>query len=105
MDPKYAQGLRPGSVAVLAEGMEPEAYGLAAAVLVQRPRLAMAGLTRAFDPGPDIAPGIHPTAVIDDSAELGEGAAIAVAMIPFLLAAILFSFFGLQRRKWQQGND
>jgi multiple sugar transport system permease protein len=37
--------------------------------------------------------------------QLGEGAAIAVAMIPFLLAAILFSFFGLQRRKWQQGGD
>ena len=36
--------------------------------------------------------------------QLGEGAAIAVAMIPFLLAAILFSFFGLQRRKWQQGG-
>jgi multiple sugar transport system permease protein len=36
--------------------------------------------------------------------QLGEGAAIAVAMVPFLLAAILFSFFGLQRRKWQQGG-
>jgi len=24
-------------------------------------------------------------------------------MIPFLLAAILFSYFGLQRRAWQQG--
>lgn len=35
---------------------------------------------------------------------LGEGAAIATAMIPFLLAAILFSWFGLQRRKWQQGE-
>jgi multiple sugar transport system permease protein len=35
---------------------------------------------------------------------LGEGAAIATAMIPFLLAAILFSYFGLQRRKWQQGS-
>jgi multiple sugar transport system permease protein len=35
---------------------------------------------------------------------LGEGAAIAVAMIPFLLSAILFSYFGLQRRKWQQGG-
>ena len=33
--------------------------------------------------------------------QLGEGAAIANAMIPFLLAAILFSYFGLQRRKWQ----
>lgn len=37
--------------------------------------------------------------------QLGEGAAIAVAMIPFLLAAVLFSFFGLQRRKWQQGGQ
>jgi multiple sugar transport system permease protein len=35
---------------------------------------------------------------------LGEGAAVATAMIPFLLAAILFSYFGLQRRKWQQGG-
>jgi len=35
---------------------------------------------------------------------LGEGAAIATAMIPFLLGAILFSYFGLQRRKWQQGS-
>ncbi len=37
--------------------------------------------------------------------QLGEGAAIAVAMIPFLLAAIMFSYFGLQRRRWQQGSD
>lgn len=37
--------------------------------------------------------------------QLGEGAAIAVAMIPFLLAAIMFSYFGLQRRRWQQGGS
>jgi len=37
--------------------------------------------------------------------QLGEGAAIATAMIPFLLAAIMISWFGLQRRKWQQGAD
>lgn len=36
--------------------------------------------------------------------QLGEGAAIAVAMVPFLLSAILFSYFGLQRRRWQQGG-
>ena len=35
---------------------------------------------------------------------LGEGAALATAMVPFLLAAILFSYFGLQRRSWQQGG-
>src|SRR2546426_2300495 len=35
---------------------------------------------------------------------LGEGAALATAMVPFLLAAITFSYFGLQRRAWQQGG-
>ena len=35
---------------------------------------------------------------------LGEGAAISIAMVPFLLSAILFSYFGLQRRAWQQGG-
>ncbi len=38
-------------------------------------------------------------------AQLGEGAAIAVAMIPFLVFATLFSYFALGRRKWQQGSD
>ena len=36
---------------------------------------------------------------------LGEGAAIAIAMVPFLLACVMFSFFGLQRRAWQQGGN
>jgi multiple sugar transport system permease protein len=36
---------------------------------------------------------------------LGEGAALATLMVPFLLAAVLFSYFGLQRRAWQQGSD
>ena len=37
--------------------------------------------------------------------QLGEGAAISTAMIPFLLAVVLISWFGLQRRKWQQGES
>ncbi len=36
--------------------------------------------------------------------QLGEGAAIAVAMIPFLVASTMFSYFALSRRKWQQGE-
>ncbi|MBL8836351.1 MAG: sugar ABC transporter permease [Alphaproteobacteria bacterium] len=35
--------------------------------------------------------------------QMGEGAAISTAMIPFLLAAVLFTYFGMHRRKWQQG--
>jgi multiple sugar transport system permease protein len=37
--------------------------------------------------------------------QLGEGAAIAVSMIPFLVLATLFSYFALARRKWQQGES
>lgn len=76
MSPAYAERLVPGAVALIAEGMDPAALGLAGAVIVQRPRLAMAGLTRSLDRAADIAPGIHPTAVIDTSARIGEGAAI-----------------------------
>ncbi|MCQ0969755.1 UDP-3-O-(3-hydroxymyristoyl)glucosamine N-acyltransferase [Paracoccus sp. TK19116] len=83
MAPKYAEALKPGAVAILAEGMEPEAYDLRAAIIVPRPRLAMAGLSRAFDPGPAIAPGIHPTAIVDPSAIIAEGAAIG----PFVVIA------------------
>ncbi|WP_431311138.1 carbohydrate ABC transporter permease [Methylobacterium nigriterrae] len=38
------------------------------------------------------------------SGTLGEGAAIATAMVPFLLLAIGISWFGLQRRAWQAGE-
>ena len=33
---------------------------------------------------------------------LGEGAAIAALMLPFLIGAVLFSYFGLARRSWQK---
>jgi len=36
--------------------------------------------------------------------DLGQGAAISTAMIPFLIGATLLSYYGLQRRKWQQGG-
>ena len=39
------------------------------------------------------------------SNQLGEGAAIATAMVPFLLGAIMISWFGLQRRAWQHGGS
>ena len=38
-------------------------------------------------------------------AQLGEGAAIAVSMIPFLIFATWFSYYALGRRKWQQGSS
>jgi UDP-3-O-[3-hydroxymyristoyl] glucosamine N-acyltransferase len=78
MSPVYAPGLAQGQAraAVLWDGADWRALGLDGALIVPRPRFAMAHLTRHLDPGPAIAPGIHPTAVIDAGAEIGPGAAI-----------------------------
>ncbi|MFV0491430.1 MAG: UDP-3-O-(3-hydroxymyristoyl)glucosamine N-acyltransferase [Pseudorhodobacter sp.] len=78
MDPKYAPGLAKGNAraALIWPGADWQAQGLEAAIFAPRGRLAMAGLSRILDPGPAIAPGIHPMTVIDPSAEIGEGAAI-----------------------------
>ena len=78
MSPAYAEGLGQGRAraAVVWAGADWRALGLEAALVVPRPRYAMAGITRALDPGPDIAPGIHPSAVVDPTAGIGEGAAV-----------------------------
>ncbi|MDA7963218.1 UDP-3-O-(3-hydroxymyristoyl)glucosamine N-acyltransferase [Ruegeria sp.] len=78
MSPKYAEALAAGSAraAVLWEGADWQALGLEAAIFVGRPRMAMAGITAMLDRGQGIAPGIHPSAVIDPTAEIGEGASI-----------------------------
>lgn len=78
MQPRFAEGLSQGRAraAILWEGADWKALGLKAALFVPRPRYALAGITAALDPGPRIAPGIHPAAVIDPSAEIGAGAAI-----------------------------
>lgn len=78
MSPAYAEGLAEGQAraAVLWDGADWESYGLEGAIIVRRPRYAMSSLTRLMDPGPEIAPGIHPTAIIDPSARIGADAAI-----------------------------
>jgi UDP-3-O-[3-hydroxymyristoyl] glucosamine N-acyltransferase len=78
MDPRYGDGIAKGQAraAVVWPGADWRGMGLKAAIFAPRGRLAMAGLTRLMDPGPAIAPGVHPTAVVDPSAEIGAGAAI-----------------------------
>jgi UDP-3-O-[3-hydroxymyristoyl] glucosamine N-acyltransferase len=78
MAPAYAEGLARGRAvaALLWEGADWRSLGLRAAIFAPRPRLALAGLTAMLDPGPDLAPGIHPSAIVDPSARLGVGAAI-----------------------------
>ena len=78
MDPKYAPGLAQGRAraALLWPGADWREMGLKAAIFAPRGRLAMAGLSRILDAGPDIAPGVHPMSVIHPSAILGENASI-----------------------------
>jgi UDP-3-O-[3-hydroxymyristoyl] glucosamine N-acyltransferase len=78
MDPRHADGIAKGQAraAVVWPGADWKAMGLQAAIFAPRGRLAMAGLTRLMDPGPDIAPGVHPMAVVHPSAQIGAGAAI-----------------------------
>lgn len=83
MDPKYADGLSRGRAraAIVWDGADWQGLGLEAAIVVPRPRFAMSGLTRLMDSGPEIAPGIHPSAVIDQSARIAEGAAIGPLVV------------------------
>jgi UDP-3-O-[3-hydroxymyristoyl] glucosamine N-acyltransferase len=78
MDPRYADGIAKGQAraAVVWPGADWRTMGLKAAIFAPRGRLAMAGLTRLMDPGPDIAPGVHPMAIVHSSAQIGAGAAI-----------------------------
>ena len=78
MDPKYAPGLAAGKAraALLWPGADWRAMGLQAVVFAPRGRLAMAGLSRMLDAGPDIAPGVHPMAIVHPTAILGRNAAI-----------------------------
>lgn len=83
MEAKYAAGLAQGGAraAVLWDGADWRGLGLDAAIFVARPRYAMAGITRLFDPGPGIAAGVHPSAVIDATARIGRDAAIGAFVV------------------------
>ena len=78
MQPAFAADLAKGRAraAILWPGADWQALGLEAAILAPRARYVLAGVGRVFERAPEIAPGIHPSAVIDPSAEIGAGAAI-----------------------------
>ena len=77
-NPEYAEALSKGAAraAMLLADADWQAYGLQAAILVQRPRFAMSGLTRMMDPGQGFGPGIHASAIIDPAAELGSNVSV-----------------------------
>lgn len=83
--PKFAGQLRQSKAraAVVWEGADLSDLGLDGAIVAQRGRLAMAGLTQAMDDEPAFAgePVIHPSAIIDPSAQIGEGAQIGPLVV------------------------
>lgn len=78
MAPEFAKEIGQGGAraAILRTGTAWKDLGLEAAIIVAQPRFALALATKLFDPGPDVPGGIHPTAVIGNSAEIGEGTSI-----------------------------
>ncbi len=78
MKPDYAKAIPEGHAraAMLYPGADWLAYGLEAALIAPRPRYALSGLSALMDPGQGFAAGIHPSAVIDPSAEIGAGVSI-----------------------------
>lgn len=78
MSPKYAEDLGKGraEAAILWAGADWSALGVRGAVLPGRPRYAMSGLTAMLDRGQGFVAGIHPSAIIDPSAVLGEGVSV-----------------------------
>jgi UDP-3-O-[3-hydroxymyristoyl] glucosamine N-acyltransferase len=78
MSPKYAEAMAKGQAraALLWVGADWQSLGLAAAIFAPRPRMAMSGLTTMLDPGQGFATGIHPSAIIDSTAQLGADVSV-----------------------------
>lgn len=78
MSKEYASGLCQGAAlaAILWEGADWQNMGLKAALLAKRPRHALSGLTKMLDAGPKIPLGVHSSAQIDPTANIGNGACI-----------------------------
>lgn len=78
MSPKYAEALGAGSAqaAVVWPDADWQAMGLKAAIFAPRPRMAMAGVTAMMDAGQGEGQGVHPSAVVDPTARIGENVSI-----------------------------
>jgi UDP-3-O-[3-hydroxymyristoyl] glucosamine N-acyltransferase len=78
MDRRFAADLARGRAraAILWPEADWQALGLAAAIRAPRARYVLAGVGRVFERPPEIAPGIHPTAVVDQTATIGPDASV-----------------------------
>ena len=78
MDASLHDRLRnsPARAAVLLGDTDWKALGLEAAIYVEHARSALVSITGLFARPPELAPGVHPSAVVGPDVELGEGVAI-----------------------------
>jgi len=78
MEPKFADALAQGAAqaAILWEDADWQALGLKAAIFAPRSRYVLAGVGRVFDHPLRLAAGVHPSAVIEDGAQIGTDVSI-----------------------------
>ena len=78
MKPDFAADLGKGAAraAMLWADADWQSMGLEGAILAPRPRHALSGLSRMLDRGPGFEPGIHPSAVIHETAVLGADVSV-----------------------------
>ncbi len=83
MDPKYLPALAKGAAraAVTPPDVDWAALGLEAAIFAPRARFAMAGVTRLFTPERRPRPGVHPSAVVEEGAEIDPSASIGPLVV------------------------
>ncbi|GMG84047.1 UDP-3-O-(3-hydroxymyristoyl)glucosamine N-acyltransferase [Paralimibaculum aggregatum] len=83
MSEDYAAAVKAGQAraAILWEGADWRALGLEAALFAPRARVALAAVGEMFAPEPEIAAGIHPTALVDASARIGADVGIGAYAI------------------------
>jgi len=78
MEESYSEALQEGAAqaAILWNGADWQALGLKAAIFAPRSRYVLSGVTKLFEHEIDIENGIHPSAIIDPSAQIGINPAI-----------------------------
>ena len=83
MNPDFADALSKSEarVAVVWDDADWVALGLSGVLRAGRPRVALAHVTSAFQHSLDVSEGIHPSALIDRSAEIGVGASIGQLVV------------------------
>ena len=78
ISPKYLDDMKHSHAkcAILTQGSDWTKYNLSAAILASRPRYAMSTISKMLDRGQNYKSGIHPSSIIDPSAQIGNNVII-----------------------------